>query len=61
MTFSPARLLVFFMIGLPIGFILSALAFVTLGHPIEASALAPWAGGVALLIGLGAAFWRPAE
>jgi len=61
LTFSPTRMLVFFMIGLPIGFILSALGFVTMGHPIAAPALAPWALGIAALVGVGAGLWKPAE
>ncbi len=61
MNFSPARLLVFFMIGLPIGFILSALGFVSMGQKIAASALAPWALGIAAVIGIGAGAWRHAE
>lgn len=61
MTFSLPRALVFLLIGLPIGFILSALGFVSLGHPIAAPAIAPWALGIAALVGVGAGLWRPAE
>jgi hypothetical protein len=61
MTFSPTRSLVFFIIGLPLGFILSALAFVTMAQPIEAPAIAPWALGIATVIAIGAGLWRPAE
>ena len=59
MSFSPTRALVFLMIGLPIGFILSALGFVIAGNPIAAPALAPWAIGIAALIGLSAGLWKP--
>ncbi|MEQ5786401.1 hypothetical protein J3454_00685 [Erythrobacter sp. NFXS35] len=61
MTFSPTRSLVFFVIGLPLGFILCALGFVTMAQPITAPAIAPWALSMAALIGLGAGVWRPAE
>ena len=61
MTFSPARSLVFFIIGLPLGFILSALGFATIAQPIAAPAIAPWALGIAALIGIGAGLWKPAE
>jgi len=54
-------MLVFFMIGLPIGFILSALGLVNTGQSITAPALAPWALGIASLVGLGAGLWKPAE
>ncbi len=60
MTFSPVRSMIFFMIGLPIGFILSALIFVSLGRPIEAAALAPFALAVAVVIGTVAGFRRAA-
>ena len=61
MSFSFTRALVFFMIGLPIGFILSALGFVTLDQPIAAPALAPWALGIAAVVGVGAGMWKTAE
>jgi hypothetical protein len=60
-SFSPTRSLVFFIIGLPLGFILSALGFVTMAQPIAAPAIAPWALGIAAIIAMGAGLWRPAE
>jgi len=60
-TFSLPRTLVFVLIGLPIGFILTALGFAVLGREIEAPAIAPWALGIAVLLGVGAGFWKPAE
>ena len=60
-AFSLPRALVFVLIGLPIGFILSALGFVSLGHTIAAPSIAPWAFGIAILTGLGAGFWKPPE
>lgn len=60
MTFSPVRALVFFMIGLPIGFILSALGFVATDQEIAAPALVPWAAGIAAIISIGAGFRKPA-
>jgi len=61
LTFSPVRALVFFMIGLPIGFILSALGFVATGQEIAAPALVPWAAGTAAIISIGAGFRQPAK
>ena len=61
MTFSFPRAAVFFMIGLPIGFILSALGFVILENEISAAALAPWAAGIAALVGIAAGFRKTAE
>ncbi len=61
MSFSITRAIVFFMIGLPIGFIMSALGFVILAQPIAAPALAPWAAGIAALVGLSAGFWKVAD
>ena len=61
MTFSPGRAGVFFLIGLPIGFILSALGFVVSGQEINAPQIAPYAGGIAIVIGIAAGLWRPAS
>ncbi len=61
MTFSIPRALVFLLIGLPVGFILCALAFASLGQEVAAPAIAPWALAIATLSGLGAGLWRPAE
>lgn len=58
MTLSPARGLVFFVIGLPIGFILSALGFAITGREIVAPALAPYALAIAAIGGIGAAAWK---
>jgi len=60
-TFSLPRALVFVLIGLPIGFILTALGFAVFGQEIDAPAIAPWALGIAVLLGVGAGFWKPAE
>ncbi|SFP40173.1 hypothetical protein SAMN04488060_2702 [Qipengyuania nanhaisediminis] len=54
MTFSPARAGVLFLIGLPIGFILSALGFVILSRDIDAPAIAPYALVIAAIFGLAA-------
>ncbi|RIV89104.1 hypothetical protein [Aurantiacibacter zhengii] len=58
MTFSPARAGVFFLIGLPIGFVLSALGFVVSGQEISAPQIAPFAGGIAIVIAVAAGLWR---
>jgi hypothetical protein len=54
-SFSAGRGLVFFMIGLPIGFILTALGFVIAEREISAPAMAPWAFVVAAIVGIVAA------
>lgn len=59
MKFSPVRACVFLLIGLPIGFILSALGFAVTGQEISAPQIAPFAGGIAIVIGLAAGLWRP--
>ncbi|KLI63638.1 hypothetical protein [Aurantiacibacter marinus] len=61
MTFSPARAGIFFLFGLPIGFILSALGFAIGGLEITAPAIAPFAGGIAVLIAIAAGLWKPAK
>ena len=58
MSFSLTRGLIFILIGLPIGFILSALGFAVMGIEISAPAIAPYAALIAVLIGLAAAFWK---
>lgn len=55
MSISAGRGLVFFMIGLPIGFILTALGFVIAEREIHAPAMAPWALAVAVIVGIVAA------
>jgi hypothetical protein len=60
-SFSLARGGVFLLIGLPIGFILSALCFAVLGREISAPLIAPYALGIALVIALGAAVWKTGE
>lgn len=61
MRFVFGRALVFFMIGLPIGFILSALAFTITGREIIASELAPFALGISVIAGIGAVIWKPTQ
>ena len=52
MTFSAGRAGVFFMIGLPIGFILAALGFVIAEREIAAPAMAPLALAIAVIVGV---------
>ncbi len=61
MTLSPGRGLVFFMIGLPIGFIFSALGFAVIGREIAAPALAPYALAIAAISGIAAAIRKRGE
>ncbi|ALE16735.1 hypothetical protein AMC99_01442 [Altererythrobacter epoxidivorans] len=61
MSISAGRALVFFMIGLPIGFILTALGFVVTDREIDAGAMAPWALAIAAATGLVAAFGKPSR
>ncbi|MDG1825156.1 MAG: hypothetical protein P8H62_02715 [Henriciella sp.] len=58
MKFSPARALVFVIIGLPLGFILTALGFAVTQSTIEASAIFPWALTIAVVAGCVGGFWR---
>lgn len=60
MNFSFPRALVFTIIGLPIGFILTALGFAVTKSAIDASAIFPWALAMALIIGCVGGFWRSA-
>ena len=56
--FSFVRLLVFAVVGLPIGFIFTSLGFAISGTPIIAQHIFPWAAGIAVVIGLLGGFWR---
>jgi NADH:ubiquinone oxidoreductase subunit 6 (subunit J) len=58
-TFSPGRAGVFLLIGLPIGFILSALGFAVSGQEISAPEIAPYAGAIAVVNGIAAGLWKP--
>ena len=57
MTFSLARGGIFFLIGLPIAFVLTALVLATFGRALSAAQIAPFAVVIAALPGLGAAVW----
>lgn len=59
MSFSPLRFLIFSFIGLPIGFILTALAFAVSEQPIVAAQIFPWALGLAAMVGIVGALWKP--
>ena len=59
MSFSPARGGIFFLIGLPIGFILAGLGIAVSGGELAAPQIAPFAFAIAAAIGVGAAFWKP--
>lgn len=61
MKFTFARALLFAAIGLPIGFILTALVFAVTEIPISAPAIFPWALPIALLAGIVGGFWRSNE
>jgi hypothetical protein len=58
MKFSFVRALVFSLISLPLGFILTALGLAVTQSPIEASAIFPWALAIAVLAGCAGGFWR---
>ncbi len=58
MSFSPTRFLVFSIVGLPIGFILTALGFAVSERAIVAGQIFPWALGLAVVVGLLGAFWK---
>lgn len=61
MNFSFARALIFTLIGLPIGFILTALVFAVTQDSIEASAVFPFALALAVVAGCIGGFWRSAS
>ena len=60
MNFSFARALIFAVIGLPLGFILTALSFAVTQSHIEASAIFPWALVIAVVTGCVGGFRRSA-
>lgn len=59
MKFVPLRALVFFLIGLPVGFIAVAFAFAVTQAGISAGAILPWALGIAAGSGLLGGLQRP--
>jgi hypothetical protein len=61
MNFSFARALLFFAIGLPLGFILTALGFAVTETPIAAPTIFPWALTIAVITGIAGGFWRSAN
>ena len=61
MNVSPGRGVDFFLIGLPIGFILTALGFVIAEREIAAPAMAPFAFAIAAIVGVVAAMRRSGE
>ena len=61
MSFSPTRFLVFSIVGLPIGFILTALGFAVSERAIVAEQIFPWALALAIFSGLLGAFWKQAD
>lgn len=58
MNFSPLRFLIFSVIGLPIGFILTALVFAVSQQAIVAAQIFPWALGLAAVVGIVGALWK---
>jgi hypothetical protein len=60
MQFSALRALVFFLIGLPIGFIAVAFAFAVSQTAIAAGAILPWALAIAAGTGCVGGFQKPA-
>ncbi|MEQ8405096.1 MAG: hypothetical protein RKE49_08355 [Oceanicaulis sp.] len=60
MTFKPLRALVFFVIGLPVGFIAAAFAFAVMQAGLSAAAILPWALAIAVAAGLLGGFWKDA-
>ncbi|MEZ6001562.1 hypothetical protein [Hyphomonas sp.] len=61
MKFVPIRTLIFFIIGFPIGFILTALGFAVTQTPISAPAIFPFALAIAALAGIAGSFQKAAE
>lgn len=58
MQFSFARLVLFAVGGLPVGFILVALGFAVAGQAISAPQIFPWALGIAGIVGVIGGFRR---
>jgi hypothetical protein len=56
--FSFIRFLVFVVVGLPVGFILTAFGFAVSGMPILAHTIFPWAIGIAIVIGVLGGLWK---
>jgi hypothetical protein len=61
MSFSRTRFLVFSIIGLPIGFILTALVFAVSERAIVAEKIFPSALILAVISGLLGAFWKQSD
>jgi hypothetical protein len=51
MSFTPIRALVFFVLGLPFGFIVTGLGFAVTQTPFAAATIAPWALAFAAVTG----------
>ncbi|MDP1630863.1 MAG: hypothetical protein Q8L66_05525 [Caulobacter sp.] len=58
MQFSIARCLLFSVVGLPLGFIFTALGFAVAGHAISAPQIFPWTLGFAAIAGAIGGFWK---
>jgi len=61
MKFVPLRALIFFIIGIPVGFILTALGFAVTQTQITAPAVFPFALGIAAVAGIAGSFQKAAE
>ena len=61
MKFAFARAVLFAAIGLPLGFIITALGFTVMETPISAPAIFPWALAVAVLAGIAGGLQRSAR
>ena len=61
MRISPIRFFVFAVMGLPIGFIFTALAFAVAELPISAARVLPWTLGIATIAGSAGAIWKRDE
>ena len=59
MSFTPLRALVFFAIGLPVGFIGVALVFAVTQTAISAPSVLPWALAIAAACGLLGGLQKP--
>lgn len=61
MRISPVRFLVFSVMALPVGFIVTAFVFAVTETPVSAPRVVPWMVGVALIAGAIGAVWRRAD
>lgn len=56
MTFRPLRAVLFLVLGLPVGFVLTAFGFAVVELAITGPAVFPWAIAIAVMLGIAGGF-----